>query len=71
MRAWFVFLGVDKGGSKCPSQPPNGWSQRTGARFFPDVMSERRKGDTHVIVGKVPLKSKEKIPCSDGAETLE
>lgn len=40
--------------------PPSGWSQRTGARFFPDVISERRRGDTHVIVGEVPVKSKEK-----------
>lgn len=30
-----------------------------GEEFFPDVISERR-GDTHVIVGEVPVKAKEK-----------
>lgn len=36
-----------------------------------DVISEGRRGDTHIVAGKVPLKSKEKNPCNDGGQTLE
>lgn len=37
-----------------------GGHREHGAGFFPDVISERRRGDTRVIVGEVPVKSKEK-----------
>lgn len=48
-----------------------GGHREDGARLFSDVVSERTRSDTRVIVGEVPVKSKEKIPHNDGGQTLE